>query len=63
MNNIKKLLIITTVFAVMGFSGYSQNSEEMGYIKGEVMVQLKNEHSINKVLNDYACIDKTSIQK
>jgi len=62
MNSIKKLLIITTVFVVMGFLGYSQISEEMGYIKGEVMVQLKNEHSINKVLNDYGFIDKASVQ-
>ena len=62
MNNIKKLLLITAVFTVMNLIGYSQTSEEMDYIEGEVMVQLKSTYSIDKILNDYEFIDKTNIQ-
>ena len=62
MNSIKKLLIITIVFAAIGFSGYSQTSEEMDYIEGEIMVQLKNTQSINKLLNNFEFIDKANVQ-
>ena len=62
MNNIKKLLVITTFFSVINLIGQSQTSKEMDYIEGEVMVQLKSVHSIDKILYDYKFIDKTSIQ-
>jgi len=62
MNSIKKLIIISIVFAAIGFSGYSQASGEMDYIKGEVMAQLKSTHSINKLLNDFEFVDKANVQ-
>ncbi|RLD30908.1 MAG: hypothetical protein DRI72_09785 [Bacteroidetes bacterium] len=52
MNNIK-FLWLTVVLSVLFLSGFSQTAEEMTYIDGEVMVQLKNKQSIDKLVGAY----------
>ncbi len=52
MNNIK-FLWLTVALSVLFLSGFSQTAEEMTYIDGEVMVQLKNKQSIDKLVGAY----------
>ncbi len=52
MNNIK-FLWLTVALSVLFLSGLSQTAEEMTYIDGEVMVQLKNKQSIDKLVGAY----------
>ena len=52
MNNIKILWLVVAVI-ILPLTGFSQATEEMNYIDGEVMVQMKNTQSIDKLISAY----------
>ncbi len=53
MKNMKFFLPVI-IFILFHINGYSQARQEMNYLKGEVMVQLKSAASIDKLVSDYA---------
>ena len=53
MKNMKFFLPVI-MFILFHINSYSQSPQEMNYIRGEVMVQLKSAASIDKLVSDYA---------